>query len=94
MKTEQEKLEYLNQELDTDYNSLDEVNWWYIAREQKLTEKFIRMFQDKLDWSAISLYQILSEDFMREMKDYVNWNYIAEFHTLSKELSDYIKELE
>ena len=27
MKTEEEKLDYLNKELGTDYNSLNNVNW-------------------------------------------------------------------
>ena len=50
MKTEQKRLEYLNKELGTDYNSLDEVDWTDISENKTLSEEFIREFQDKVVW--------------------------------------------
>ena len=33
----------------------------------KLTEEYIRQFQDKVDWRAISDNQKLSEEFIKEL---------------------------
>lgn len=38
MKTEEKRLEYLNKELGTDYESIDKVNWLYVTIYQKLNE--------------------------------------------------------
>ena len=42
--TQEEKLNYLNKRLDTNYTSLDEVNWISVIRTQK---------NDELRWSFI-----------------------------------------
>ena len=42
MKTEEERLHYLNKELGTDYNSLNNVNWDDISENKTLSEDFIR----------------------------------------------------
>ena len=45
---------------------------------QKLSEEFIKEFQNKVDWSNISMYQKLSEEFIKEFKleiDRDNWFY-------------------
>ena len=42
------------------------VDWDYISYYYKLSENFIREFEDKIDWISISDYQILSENFIRE----------------------------
>ena len=78
-------LEFLNEELGTNYESLDKVNWEYISKNQKLSEDFIREFQDKVDWYYISRYQKLSEDFIREFQDRVDWEYISQYQKLSED---------
>ena len=85
MKNEEEELDYINKECKTNYSSLEEVDWWYISVFQKLSEDFIREFQDKVWWSWISEYQKLSEDFIREFQDKVDWRMISRYQTLSEE---------
>ena len=84
MQTKQEKLDYINKELNTNYASLDEVDWYGISKDKKLSESFIREFQDEVDWYCISLYQKLSENFIREFKDKVDWIYISRYQKLSE----------
>ncbi|KAF8766573.1 hypothetical protein HNY73_019622 [Argiope bruennichi] len=57
--------------------------------KQKLSEDFIREFQDKFNWKLISEYQKLSEDFIREFQYKVNWKLISEYQKLSE---DFIRE--
>ena len=47
------------------------VNWYDISYFYKLSENFIREFQDKVHWVHISYKQELSENFIREFKDKV-----------------------
>ena len=47
---------------DFDWNNID----FY---RNKLSEDFIREFQDKVWWNYISEFQKLSEDFIREFKE-------------------------
>ena len=89
MKTEQERLEYLNKELDTNYASLDDVNWSNISKYQKLSEDFIREFAHRVDWCYISSCQKLSENFIREYQDEVYWSNISRYQQLSE---DFIRE--
>ena len=53
MKTDKERLESFNKELNSNYTSLNEVNWFNISTHQTLSESFIREFQDKVDWDLI-----------------------------------------
>jgi hypothetical protein len=69
MQTEQKQLDYINRECNTNYTSLDEVDWLDISFYGTLSEDFIRKFQDKVNWNCISQYQKLSEDFIREYQD-------------------------
>jgi len=62
----------------------DKVNWYYISRYQKLSEKFIREFQDKVNWDDISYDQKLSEKFIIEFQDKVKWYDIFIFQKLSE----------
>ena len=50
----------------------------------KLSEEFIREFQNEVVWDNISYFQTLSEDFIREFQDKVNWNFISIHQTLSE----------
>ena len=79
------KLEFLNKELGTNYKSLDDVNWYNISLCQKLSEDFIREFQDKINWDLISEFQKLSEEFIREFQVKFDWFYISEYQKLSEE---------
>ena len=78
------KLEFLNKELNDNYTSLDSVKWTYISIYQKLSENFIREFQDKIDWNYISEHQKLSENFIREFKNKVDWCNISRYQNLSE----------
>ena len=57
----------------------EDISWYY-----KLSENFIREFQDKINWYWISANQILSENFIQEFKDKVSWIYILLYQNLSK----------
>ena len=89
MRTEQERLDYINSICDTTYKSMEEVDWDYISVYKKLTEDFIREFKNNVDWSFISINQTLSEDFIREFKYNINWEYISQYQKLSE---DFIRE--
>jgi hypothetical protein len=54
-------------------NKLDDYNWINISYYQKLSEDFIRQFQDKVHWRGISCHQKLSEEFIRQFKNKVDW---------------------
>ena len=69
----------------TDLNVAENgVDWNGISQEQRLSEPFIREFQDKVDWQGISWKQRLSEPFIREFQDKVNWNMISWDQRLSE----------
>ena len=59
--------------------NLCEISFYY-----KLSENFIRKFQDKVEWHFISEYQNLSESFIREFKDKVYWIKISVHQKLSE----------
>lgn len=83
---------------DLDGNDIiidDNTNWENISRDYKLSEDFMREFQDKLDWFTASSCQILSEDLMRELIEknvYLNWRFIS---THNQQLSeDFMREFQ
>ena len=78
------KLKFLNKELDTNYKSLDDVDWESISIEQKLSDDFIRKFQDYIDWYWVSIYQKLSEEFILEFQGKINWFLISRYQKLSE----------
>ena len=49
------------------------VDWTDISIDYKLSENFIREFENEINWDNISYYQNLSENFIREFKDKVSW---------------------
>lgn len=63
------KLEKYYRKLISEFNEYD---WTYISRYQKLSEDFIREFQNEVDWYLISEYQDLSEDFIQEFKNKIS----------------------
>ena len=57
----------VNECLGTDYKDIiTNKQWEDISMCQKLSESFIREYQDKVDWYWISKRQELSEPFIRE----------------------------
>ena len=78
------KLKFLNKELDTNYKSLDDVDWESISIEQKLSDDFIRKFQDYIDWYWVSIYQKLSEELILEFQGKINWFLISRYQKLSE----------
>ncbi len=63
-----------------------------ISIQEKLSEDFIRLFQDYVSWTNISACQKLSEEFIMEFKDKVNWDYIAFYQDVSKEFMEKNKQ--
>ena len=84
-------LKFLNKELDANYKSLDNVDWESISIDQKLSDDFIRIFQDYIDWYWVSIYQKLSEEFIREFQGKIEWFLISRYQKLSEE---FIKEFQ
>ena len=64
--------------------SISENDWYLISKYQKLSEPFIREFQDKVNWYEISRCQELSEEFIREFQDKVDWYYVSTAQELSE----------
>ena len=85
-------IQRVNEYLGTDYKGLiTEEQWKEISMSQKLSEDFIREFQDKVNWDRISRCQKLSEDFIREFQDKVKWGWISMYQNLSE---DFIREFQ
>lgn len=75
---------------------LKNIKKLHISKYLKLSETFIREFQDRVDWEWISYCQILSEDFIREFQEdfsgrgiCVDWKWISRNQKLSE---DFIRE--
>ena len=68
-----------------------DFNWCAsdLYRDNKLSEDFIRKFQDKVDWFWISVYQELSEDFILEFKNMLDLWEISKTQKLS---DDFIRK--
>jgi hypothetical protein len=69
--------------IDANFALSDLRAWIVISKKNKLSEEFIREFQNLVDWSEISRYQLLSEDFIREFQNRVSWNFISAKQKLS-----------
>lgn len=66
-------------------DNIDNIDWEYISKNHKLTEKFIRDNQDLVDWWYISSCQKISENFIKEFEDRVDWNSISKYQNLGIE---------
>ena len=85
----------VNELLGTNYQGvINGDDWICISARQKLSEDFIREFEDNVDWGCISANQKLSENFIREFQDKVNWNWISKYQKLSesfiRKFKDYV----
>ena len=75
----------VNEYLGANYRGIiTKKQWEDISKHQKLSEDFIREFQDKVYWGYISMFQKLSEDFIREFQDKVYWYNISTYQKLSE----------
>ena len=75
----------VNELLGTNYQGvINGDDWMRISARQKLSEDFIREFEDNVDWGCISANQKLSENFIREFQDKVNWLCISAQQKLSE----------
>ena len=63
---------------------LTNFDWLDISRFCKLSEDFIREFNNEVKWNYISLKQVLSEDFIREFIDEIKWYAISKHQILSE----------
>ena len=64
-------------------DQFDWQNWADICEHVKMSEDFIREFQNKVNWEEISCHQKLSENFIREFQNKVCWFWISFFQNLS-----------
>jgi hypothetical protein len=87
----QKLIKKLEKLYDKPIYEFDKYIWKRISQHQKLSEDFIREYQDKVDWGYISIHQTLSEEFIREFKDKVNWTLISKYQKLSE---DFIREFQ
>ena len=60
------------------FEKAEEINKWRtISCTEKLSEDFIREFQNKVIWMFISLGQELSENFIKEFENKIDWNHVV-----------------
>jgi hypothetical protein len=52
------------------------MSWYYISKNQALSEELIRDYQNEVNWIAISEHQYLSIDFIREMQYKIPWPFL------------------
>jgi hypothetical protein len=64
----QELIKKLEKIYKTPISEFSSTDWQNISVCQKLSEDFIKEFQDKVDWEYILKYQELSEDFKKEFQ--------------------------
>lgn len=81
----QELIKELEERYGKPISEFTEYDWRRTSRYQKLSEDFIREYQNKLNWDNISIYQELSDDFIREFQDKVDWKLISIFQNLSED---------
>ena len=70
--------------------NLSKCEWIDISRNKRLTEEFIREFQDEVSWIDISTVPI-SLEFIREFQDKVKWYNICQYQILTE---DFIREFQ
>lgn len=84
---------YSEKEIQQIVKAQNDIYWWSISEDQKLSEGFIREFQTKVDWWGISRYQILSEEFIEKFQDKVCWYWISRNQELSEKFIEKFQDL-
>ena len=69
----------------------DNQNWETISRYQKLSEDFIKEFQDKVDWVYIPYKQKLSEEFIGEFYQKINFKKLLNNKDISNEVKEFCR---
>jgi len=67
-----------------DWDSTNDIDWDDIVRCRKLSENFIREFEDEWDWDYIAECQKLSERFIREFQNKLDFGLIVIYQKLSE----------
>lgn len=80
----QELIKKLERQYGKPISEFTEFDWSRTSRYQKLSEEFIREYQNDVNWEYISKNQKLSEDFIREFQDKVDWEWISNSQNLSE----------
>jgi hypothetical protein len=62
---------YLSEEFIEKY--VDKLNWIYVCRNQKLSDKLILKYSNKLNWREISEYNELNLDFIDKYTEKLDW---------------------
>jgi hypothetical protein len=66
--------------------SIDRVDWSNISFRQKLSEDFIREFEDYVDWGYISEYQTLSGDFILDFEDNIDMDKVLRKYPIPEKI--------
>lgn len=82
-----DRLEFLNKCLDTQYESLDQVNW----NDRNLYSQthsigFLVEFANELNWDLVAEWTIIPQKYVMKFKNYMNWNIYIAYHSLLPEL--------
>lgn len=73
--------------LNYNYDLVDKISchhWMIISIDRRLSEEFIKEFQDKVDWDMISKFQKLSNNFIKEFKDKLHLETLLEDNVISE----------
>ncbi len=83
------KINQIQKHIEWEKYYFNKFNWNEINfyKDNKLSEDFIREFQNNINWELVSQYQQLSEDFIREFYNRVDWYYISAYKKLSEDLT-------
>lgn len=73
---------------DLGVSDVNEVDWFFISANQKLSESFIEKHSNEVKWILISTFQKLSEDLIEQFADKVSWSDISRFQKLSEPFID------
>ena len=67
------------------------IYWDDIVNSQKLSEDFIKEFQNYLDWWTICFFQNLSKEFIIEFFDKLNLDYLINNEFISDEIKEFCR---
>ena len=70
----------------------NQIDWFDVSRNRKLSENFIEKHANQVDWFYISMYQKLSEPFIEQHKNDVNWDWISMYQNLSEDFIEKHKD--
>lgn len=83
---QQVDVDFINQKLNADYTSIDEVSersWSILATKCELSEEFIEKYIEQLGIIDIIRNQKLSEEFLLKYQEQLSWEFVAVKQTVS-----------